>query len=305
MKTKTKTAPPPPAPDPQKAIDARKYPNQSRGLILNPSAAIRLDFERELSRIISAMAHQTREELVRVFESSTHHGAMDAPDDGNRHGTVAAQSRLAINALMKSWQPKFNRMADKAVKRMIDRTLVNSRVTLGMSLKEISESAVMKTDVLTGRLAEVVSASTNEAASLIKLIPQKYLTDVAGAVSRSITGGAGLADLVPYLTKKYHGNIRWARLVAMDQTRKVYSSITAARMAAIGVQEYEWIHTGGSTHPRPDHIEMSGKVYRLDDPPVIVPATKTRPAERGIPGQAIFCRCRMRPIVSFGQRRAA
>ena len=46
---------------------------------------------------------------------------------------------------------------------------------------------------------------------------------------------------------------------------------------------------------------MSGKVYRLDDPPVI----DARTGERGLPGQAIFCRCTMQPIVKFGDRNAA
>ena len=124
----------------------------------------------------------------------------------------------------------------------------------------------------------------------------QYLGEVQGQVMRSITSGQGLKDLIPYLNTKYDQNIRHARNVAFDQTRKAYSNINAGRMQANGIKSYEWIHSGGGQHPRKLHQQMNGRVYRLDDPPVIDERTQ----ERGIPGRAINCRCTMRPIVSFG-----
>jgi SPP1 gp7 family putative phage head morphogenesis protein len=119
---------------------------------------------------------------------------------------------------------------------------------------------------------------------------------VQGAVMRSITTGNGMQDLVPYLQKHKGITLRRARMIAQDQTKKSFSYLSKARMEASGVLQYEWLHTSGSRHPRKLHIAMNGHIYRYDDPPVIDEKT----GERGIPGQAINCACRMRPILNFG-----
>ena len=95
------------------------------------------------------------------------------------------------------------------------------------------------------RLEEVIKASTQEAANLIKSIPVNYINEVQGQVMRSITTGQGLKDLVPYLTKKYHGNVRKAKNVALDQTRKAYQSINTSRLKSLGVKKFIWVHSGG------------------------------------------------------------
>ncbi len=181
---------------------------------------------------------------------------------------------------------------------MIDRTLKYSSVALGQSLKQVSEQWTLKVDYLTTpRMQEVITAATTEAANLIRLIPQKYLGDVQGQVMRSITTGDGLKDLVPYLREKYDGNVRHARLVAVDQTGKALSNINAARMIEIGQTKYIWLHTGGSKEPRKTHIAMNGKEYDLLDPPVIgvMYGQEVRGKPRDVPG----CRCLMRPILNF------
>ena len=47
-------------------------------------------------------------------------------------------------------------------------------------------------------------------------------------------------------------------------------------MEKIGVREYRWLHTSGSRHPRKLHIQMSGSIFRYDDPPVIDERTGLR-----------------------------
>lgn len=271
--------------------------NQVRGGILNPSAVIQREYEQAILTLVRKLADDIKCEVRRVFGESAHHGAMD--DDKGTFGNVSSQARIALNGLLDKYEPMFGRLAKKATKRMIGRTLRNSAATLGMSLREMSANVTLKTDAIDDRLREVISASTTEAVGLIKLIPQKYLGDVQGQVMRSITSGSGLQDLLPYLTEKYGQNVRHARNVAMDQTRKSYSNINAARMQALGVQQYEWVHTGGSAHPRKDHQEMNGKVFRLDEPPVI--GVMYGQEVRGKPGDLPNCRCRMRPLVSFGE----
>lgn len=269
--------------------------------MLRPAVGIGAEYAAGLQRLVRELYAEVEAEMRRVFEEHVHHAAndsaMDAPDD-QPWGNVSSQARIALNRLLEKYQPKFDKWARDGTGRMIDRTVKHSNATLRISLREMSETmTTLPLTAMSDRLREVITASSNQAAGLIKLIPARYLQEVGGQVARSITSGQGLADLVPYLTKKYHGDIRWARLVALDQTRKVYSAVNAAKMEQIGVKQYRWIHTPGSWHPRKLHERMSGNVYSLDDPPVI----DERTGERGIPGQAIFCRCTMQPIVKFGE----
>lgn len=268
-----------------------------RGGVLNPAVAIEQEFAAAMLAMIRRMADETKKELLGVYADAAH-DAMDAKLIQGAvagHANVGSQARIAMNRLIGKYEPLFGKLAKRATKRMLDRTIQNSAVTLGMSLREIAPAVTLDPKKISTRLADIITASSNEAAGLIKAIPTKYLGDVQGAVMRSIANGNGLADLQPFLVKKYGQNVRHARNVAMDQTRKTYGNITAARMADVGVQTYEWCHTGGSKEPRLDHQEMSGKIFRLDDPPVIDQKT----GQRGKPGDAIFCRCKMRPIVTF------
>jgi len=267
------------------------------GGILRPNVAIQQEYVSAILTMVRRLGDDIKREMKRVFAESTHHGAMD-DEKGGAFGNVSSQARVALNGLVDKYEPLFNRLAKRSTKRMISRTVKNSAVTLGMSLKELSGRVTLDTNVLNDRLQEIVTASTAEAANLIKLIPSKYLGAVQGQVMRSITTGGGLQTLLPYLTEKYDQNIRHARNVAMDQTRKAYNNINAGRMQAIGVKEFEWIHTGGTQHPRKDHIELDGKTFSLDDLPVI--GEMYGQVVRGKPGDLPFCRCVMRPIVSFG-----
>ena len=260
------------------------------GAALHPNAAIQQEYVSTILALIRRMAEEVKREMVKTLERQALDGA--AMDEN-----VSVSARVALNALTDKYETLFNRVAKKATRRMMARTLKNSSVTLGMSLRELAPNLNLKTDILNDRLKEVISASTTEAASLIKLIPQKYLGDVQGAVMRSITTGNGLADLLPYLNQKYDQNIRHARNVAMDQTRKAYTSINRERMKAVGVKQFKWLHIGGSQHPREDHVAMSGKVYSLDDPPYI--GTMGDKKVYGFPGTLPYCRCVMRPVISF------
>lgn len=143
---------------------------------------------------------------------------------------------------------------------------------------------------------DVISAASKNAAMYIKLVPQKYLDQIAGDTMRSISTGRGLADLVPQLEKQKVEKRRWAQNVAMDQTRKVYNAVNKERMRSVGIKRFEWVHSGGSNQPREYHkFELNGQIYDIDNPPII----DKRTGERGYPGQLPYCRCTMRPVIEF------
>jgi SPP1 gp7 family putative phage head morphogenesis protein len=211
--------------------------------------------------------------------------------------SIASQARIITNQLIKKFDALFGRKAPLIAERMIKETNKVSNVALKSSLKKISEGLVIKNNLMTGRLREVLKATVAENVSLIKSIAQDYQSRVQKSVLRSVTTGNGLQDLISQL-QKYEGiSYRKARFIALDQTRKTYNNINANRMQKVGVQKFEWVHSGGGDKPREDHIEMSGNIYSFDDLPVI----NQRTGETGIPGQAPGCRCIMRPVYEFNE----
>lgn len=273
-------------------------PDALRGSVLSPNAAIEQEYTAVILTLVRRMCDDTKKAMQAVFagEKPTIEPA-EAMDAADAPTGTSTQARIALNALMDKYEPLFNRWAKKATKRMMDRTVKNSGITLGMSLRQMSAAIQLDASKISPRLLEIVNASTTEAVSLIKLIPAKYLTNVQGAVSRSITSGNGMQDLVPFLEKQYQGNVKHARFVAHDQVRKVYNSTSAARMESIGIKTYEWVHSAGPKEPRAIHVALNGTVCSLDDPPYI--GDMYGEPVYGKPGDLPGCRCRMRPILDF------
>ena len=256
---------------------------------MRPNASIAADYSKPTINLIELMSRDVERQLKKLFNENHFGYAMDA--------SISSQARILLNYLLAKWSKRFNEIAKSSTDRMIERTIRNSAVTLGLSLRDASEDFKIDTSFRNAQINDVIKASTQEAANLIKLIPQKYLAEVQGQVMRSITTGKGMEDLVPFLTKKYNGNIRHARNVALDQTRKAYQSINTSRLKTLGVKKFIWIHSGGGKEPRLDHIKMSGNEYSFADPPVI--GVMYGEEVRGLPGDLPNCRCICKPVINF------
>ena len=268
-------------------MDKPKKPLAGTALI--PNAGIALAFQNPLIEALAEMHSQVSRVMLKVF---TEHVGMDGIGmDAN----PASQARIALAALSRKWDKRFAALSNSLVDRMIDQTLKHSTATLESSLKVISEQIKVRETLSDPAVKTVIQASTQQAAQLIKLIPAEYLGKVQGEVMRALTTGRGQADLIPFFTKEYNGRVKWARQVALDQTRKAYSTINRVRLEKVGVKRYEWLHSGGAKEPRKDHIAMNGKIFEYNNPPVI----DQRTGERGNPGDAINCRCVAKPIFDF------
>lgn len=282
----------------QRWVDTFK-PKVIRGKPLNPSITSEQRYYDELRAVILRMTSQTDKELEAFFK--TDHAEdyfADAEDI-----SVASQARILMNKITEKVQAIFGELAKSLAEGMVTTANADSARSLKSSLKQLSGGLTLKTDLLTKDLGDVLTASVAENVGLIKSISSKYLTNVQGAVMRSITTGNGLADLVPFLRSQEGVTLRRARLIARDQTRKAYSSINKVRMEKIGIKEFEWLHSGGGQTPRTLHMSshteggLNGGIYSFAALPVIDRKT----GERGIPGQLINCRCRMVPVVKFDE----
>jgi SPP1 gp7 family putative phage head morphogenesis protein len=271
----------------QRNLDPRR--RLMKGQPLNPNAAAMLRYQRELETLVREMV-ATYEREIRKFLRKPVASEYFAADE-----SVSSQAKILMTELAKRFSNLFGIKAKKLAEGMIDQASVSSAWSLKSSLKDMTGGLTLKTDILTGELRNVLKASIAENVSLIKSIPEQYHKQVEGAVMRSITSAQGGEQLIPFL-RKYRGiTERRARNIANDQWVKAYSSINRVRMQKLGIRNYEWLHSGGSMHPRRIHVSYSGRIFSWDNPPLLDRKT----GARAHPGEAIFCRCRAIPVLDF------
>lgn len=259
------------------------------GTPLNPPDVVEAKFRAELVRMVERMQKTTRRELDKLYRSP------EAPTVAMDASFSSMAARL-VRELTKRFTALFVDRAGGLAKAWAEGISRQSAVGLGQSLKDVSGGVTLKTDVISGAVADVVKASIKQNVALIKSIPREYFLEIEGEVMRSIQTGRGMADLQPFLEKRYGVTKRRAALIARDQTSKATAAINRARMQGLGVKKFKWLHSMGGKEPRPLHKNvLNGNVYSFDDPPVI----DERTGEKGFPGQLINCRCRMVPVIEF------
>lgn len=263
-------------------------PNVIRGTPLNPNAASEQRYYERLARAIEEMTAGVEKQLQELFDEphAQEYFAQDA--------TIASQARIVTNALTKKFNDLFASIAKPTAEKVAREADKTSSASLHSSIQQLSGGLSLSTTALTGELNEILSATVTENVALIKSISSKYLSGVQGAVMRSITTGNGMQDLVPYLQKQKGITLRRARFIASDQTRKAFNGLSRGRMQAIGIKKGEWLHTGGSNHPRKTHIAMTGKIFDLNEGLYDAAVKK-----KVMPGEEPGCRCRFRPVIKF------
>lgn len=271
---------------------AQRKPEMLRGAPLNFSASNAGRYSVQLERLVQIMAREVERALKQFFE--TQHAQEFFAQDAS----TASQARILMNALIKKFNDMFAVNAKLEAERMAARGAKSSSTAVHSSIQELSGGLSLSTRSLTeGDTADILTATIAENVGLIKSISQQYLDGVQGAVMRSITTGNGLQDLVPFLAQHKGVTLRRARMISHDQTRKLFNNLNREKLQNLGMKKFEWLHTSGSREPRELHISYSGKIFSFDDPPIIDKNT----GERGIPGQAINCRCRIIPVIDFGE----
>ena len=267
-----------------------------RGTPLRYNASLQAKYRSELTVLVRKMMDETKKSVIKLFEGRTakkfyveqeQMAALDA--------SITSQAKQLAKQLTAKFEQLFSEKAPLMAQKMVENSGKMSNTGLKSSLKKISDDFTLKNNLMTGGLREVTKAVVAENVSLIKSIASEYLSGVQETMMRSITTGGGLELLIPELEKHDGITHRRAKNIALDQTRKAYNAVNKGRMEAVGVKKFEWLHSGGGQHPREDHMAMSGNIYSFDDLPIINKKT----GERGIPGQAINCKCVMIPVITL------
>lgn len=249
-----------------------------------PNAALGAAYRARLERLVAEMAASVlfwTRAIYRAHEPPTVKMAMDRK-------TAAEAITDAFGRLRDRWLLRFDETAPKLAWWFATKAARRSDEAMTRILRDGGISVPFK---MTPAAANIIDAAVAENVALIKSIPQQYLTQVEGAVMRSVREGRDLSTLSRELRQQYGVTKRRAALIALDQNNKATADMTRARQAEKGYKAI-WRHSHAGKVPRPTHVANDGNVY---DPA----AGWYDPHERKRiwPGTLIRCRCFSQTII--------
>ncbi|HWE98835.1 MAG TPA: phage minor head protein [Caulobacteraceae bacterium] len=258
---------------------------------VHPNAGIAAAYRRAMVAEVGAMHEAFVDWLAGAWANHPPEMAQDR--------SPAEALQAALTDLGGLWLRRFDDLALRLARHF---TLAASRRSDAALMAALKRAGFAVRFSISRKVEDVVAASVAENVTLIKSIASQYLTQVEGAVMRSVQTGRDLGALTDELTHFYGVSKRRAAFIAKDQNNKATASVVRARQVEVGVTQAIWLHSAGGKHPRPTHVR-AGKdrtVYDVKDG-WLDPALN----RRIWPGTEINCRCVSRSIVPGLERRAA
>lgn len=274
-----------------------------RGKPLHLAVSVQLRYTQPILKLVKRMTDEANRELTDLFQrefATEHFHAVNGESVGMDANGISSQARILLNALKRRYDQLFGKLAMGLSPDMANGVNRNSAATSTASvsdmpnLKDEGAKLTISLKSLDAPTLQILKASSAKSTSFITSIPETYLNKVADAVYGSIATGNGLKDLIPFLDKQESSITNWSRNTALDQTRKVYNGLNAGRMKKIGITKGEWIHSGGSQHPRELHEDFDGETFDLSEG-----APVGDDGGNVMPGEEPNCRCTFAPVVVF------
>lgn len=287
--------------------------NIIKGKPLNFNVGLQKWYIKELLKLVDDLTNEVYEEIKPLYKE--YKEQIEYTTDAS----ISSQTRIKINSLRDLFEKKFKDRGKKYAERMVKKTNRYANNTFWRMMNDMfkgqeevkkANGFLMKGSIVSPEKEEVMKALIYENTSLITNIQTHYFEQITGAVMRSITSGLGVTHIEEELQKYKGMTKRRARNIALDQTRKAYNDINYRNMQDVGIQKAEWVHSGGSQKPRTYHMTkwdgvsglkdgkpngLNGFIFRLDNLPVI----DLKTGQRGKPGDAVNCHCRMAAVIEF------
>lgn len=286
----------------KKLIWAKKRDVTLMGHKLTHNAALEQRYAIALRKLVLEMTLTSKKMIIKLFnqpfakEFVSTQEKMAAMDD-----SLGSQARILLNYLSKKFEDLFADKSKKMAESMLDGVDKTSKTNLHNSLKQLSGGLSLKTGIVPKGFDDIANATIAENVNLIKSIPQEYFKQVTGSVMRSITEGRGIRDLIPEIEKYDGQTYRRAKNIALDQTRKAYNTINKQRLTALGVKQFEWLHSGGGQTPRESHLKIDGHIFSFENLEAEQAALGVPKNDRGLPSIPTFCRCTIRPVIDLSE----
>lgn len=253
---------------------------------IRPNVGVQMIYQQKLLDMIAEMNGSVMYWVGARYKANEPAIAQVAQDE-----LPANALKKALAMLVKRWQKNFDRLSHDLAKYFAMDVSKRSASALKSKLKKAGFTVEFR---MTRAMKDALEATIQQQVSLIKSIPQKYFTNVEGAVMRSVAAGHDLATLTKNLQKNYGVTRRRAELIARDQNNKATATLTRVRQVELGIKEAIWMHSTAGKEPRPTHLAAGRRKQRYD-----VTKGWYDPHEKKFiyPGELINCRCVSRSVI--------
>lgn len=270
----------------------------AKGTQLIANAGIADAYAKSIKELIDAMMKDYRSEL----SAGEKHPDVEELYSGDASPT--SFFKRILGRLDKKWRGVFTSFAKRHAEAFTKQVNNYSAFSTNHSLKQLGLDNPK--DATTQRMSESIAAAIQENVALITNIQESYAKDIEGYVFRSIASPNptenGIDQLMGNLMDTGDMSKRRAQLIAQDQNLKLYSALNKERMESNGVEKFQWKHSSAGKYPRHTHMEREKEdvgygpgIFRFDSPEL----WEGPESDRGLPGQAIRCRCRMIPVIDL------
>lgn len=251
---------------------------------VRPNAGLKLKYQKQMLALIDEMDASIQFWLSAEYKKAPPALAMDA---------MPSQRMLAkFRALARKWQRRFDEAAPKIAEAYVRGNYYTTSSAMKSALRDAGVSVKFKLD---RAMKDALNASVAENVALIKSIPQRYLGQTEGIVTRSYAAGRDLQSMVKAIRALYPKAAGSAELIARDQSNKLNSTVENARRVELGIEQAIWMHSGGGKHPRKEHQKANGRIYNIREGCPI--KNEKGQLEYIQPGQKINCRCVSRSVL--------
>jgi uncharacterized protein with gpF-like domain len=252
---------------------------------VRPNVGLRLRYRKQMLALIDEMNASILYWLSAQYKDAPPALAMDA---------TPSQKMLAkFRALAKRWERKFDEAAPRIAEAYVKGNFYATSSAMRSALRDAGVSVRFK---LTREMKDAMNASVAENVALIRSIPQRYLGQTEGIVTRAYAAGRDLESMVKEIRKLYPKAAGSAELISLDQSNKLNSTVENARRLELGIEQAIWMHSGGGKHPRKNHQKASGTVYNIREG-CPIRDERSGQLEYIQPGQKIRCRCVSRSVL--------
>jgi len=262
----------------------RRLPRQRepRPIALAYFAELRPMLER-LRRLVDARIFPA---LERWHAAATRH--LDALELELRADAYSDEVEEMVDGMARDFFSEFpNEQLRRKARAVARRTSDFNREELG---KQFAAALGVELRTLEPWLGDKVDAFAARNVTLIKTLPEAYLSDV----KTSVLGALGKGETVEDLAAKLRGHFdeadekasNKAIRIARTEVGRLNGEMNEARQRELGVDRYVW-RTVQDNRVREEHFEREGKSYSWKNPPA-----------DGHPGEAIMCRCFAEPDLS-------
>lgn len=252
---------------------------------VTPNLGVQAAYRRELDKLVTEMSNSFEYWVEAAYKANP--PRMEVAMDALPSSELAKK----IAAVGKRWIKKFDNMAEKIATKFAESGRKATDSSFQSALKDAGWAVKFQ---VTPVMRDAMNATIVENVSLIKSIPQQYLTDVQGTVMRGFTQGRDLQAISDELQQRYGVTKRRAALIARDQSSKLTATVTQARRVELGLFDAVWVHSSAGKEPRPSHVKAGKEKQQFD-----VRKGLLLDGEYLLPGQAINCRCSSRTILPF------